>query len=68
MSEKKISEMTIRLSDTLKRDAQDVAMYEDRKLSDIVRIALEVYIYGHKHRVDVACGKGDAGMAKRGFE
>lgn len=68
MGEKKVSEMTIRLSDTLKRDAQDVAMYEDRKLSDIVRIALEVYIYGHKHRVDVACSKGNSGGTTRGYE
>ena len=28
--EKKIVEMTLRLSDTLKRDLQDIAMLEDR--------------------------------------
>ena len=54
--EKRIDEITIRCSDTLKRDLQDAAALHDRKLSDEVRIALEQYLYGIKHRVDEACG------------
>ena len=55
MHEKRIEEITVRISDTLKRDLQDAAMLHDRKLSDEVRIALELYLYGVKHRVDEAC-------------
>ena len=66
MDEKKISEVTVRLSDTIKRDAQDVAAFEDRTLSEVIRRALELYLYGHKMRVDVACGKADSCPAKRG--
>ena len=54
---KKISEVTVRLSEELKHDAQDVASFEDRTLSEIIRIALELYCYGHKHRAEQACGQ-----------
>lgn len=53
---KKISEVTVRLSEELKHAAQDVASFEDRTLSEVIRIALELYVYGHKHRADQACG------------
>ncbi len=53
---KKISEVTVRLSEELKHDAMDVASFEDRTLSDVIRIAIELYVYGHKHRADQACG------------
>ncbi len=66
MDEKKISEVTVRLSDTIKRDAQDVAAFEDRTLSEVIRRALELYLYGHKMRFDAACGKADSCPAKRG--
>ena len=55
MPEKRIDEITVRVSDTLKRDLQDVAMHNDRKLSDVIRIALEIYLYGYKHRTDESC-------------
>ena len=66
MDEKKISEVTVRLSDTIRRDAQDVAAFEDRTLSEVIRRALELYLYGHKMRADTACGKADSCAAKRG--
>jgi predicted transcriptional regulator len=53
--EKKIVEVTVRMSDTLKCDLQDIAMHNDRKLSDVIRIALELYLYGTKHRADEQC-------------
>lgn len=66
MDEKKISEMTIRLSDSLKRDLQDVAALEDRTLSVVIRQILELYLYGYKHRADLACGKEDSCQTRRG--
>lgn len=66
MDEKKISEVTVRLSDTIKRDAQDVAAFEDRTLSDVIRRALELYLYGHKMHLDAACGKADSCTTRRG--
>ena len=57
MSEKCISEVTLRITETLKRDLQDIAMHEDRSLSDVIRIALEIYLYGYKHRTDEACAR-----------
>lgn len=55
MADKKIVEVTVRMSETLKCDLQDVAMHNDRKLSDVIRIALETYLYGFKHRTDEHC-------------
>ena len=66
MDEKKISEVTVRLSDTLKRDMQDLAAHEDRTLSDTIRIALEMYLYGAKHRVDALCSHGQSSQTMRG--
>ena len=66
MDEKKISEVTVRLSDTIKRDLQDVAMHEDRTLSDVIRGVLELYLYGNKHRLDTACGKDEPCTTRRG--
>jgi predicted transcriptional regulator len=66
MNEKRISEITVRLSETLKRDLQDVAAAQDRTLSDTIRIALEVYLYGMKHRTDEACGRDESGQTLRG--
>jgi hypothetical protein len=68
MAEKCIAEITVRLSDTLKRDLQDLAMEKDRKLSDMIRILLEVSLYGLKHRRDEACGLIDSCGASRGNE
>lgn len=66
MDEKKISEVTVRLSDTLKRDMQDLAAHEDRTLSDTIRIALEMYLYGAKHRLDVVCNHVESRGTTRG--
>lgn len=66
MSEKRISEITVRLSETLKHDLQDVAAVTDRTLSETIRIALEVYLYGMKHRTDEACGRHDLRQTMRG--
>jgi len=65
MAEKCISEVTVRLSDTLKRDLQDVAMHHDRSLSDLIRIVLETYLYGAKHRADESCSRANARGAKQ---
>jgi len=43
-----------------------VAAFEDRTLSEVIRRALELYLYGHKMRADMACGKADSCPAKRG--
>jgi predicted transcriptional regulator len=66
MSEKCIAEVTVRLSDTLKHDLQDLAMLEDRKLSDMIRVLLEDSLYGRKHRRDEACGIADLRQTTRG--
>ena len=65
-AEKKITEVTVRLSEELKNDANDVANFEDRTLSEIIRIALQLYLYGHKHRADEACGHGQPCVTRRG--
>ena len=62
MSEKCIAEVTVRLSDTLKRDLQD------RKLSDMIRVLLESSLYGLKHRRDEACAIAPSCQATRGNE
>jgi predicted transcriptional regulator len=66
MTDKKISEITVRLSEELKIDAMEVASFEDRTLSEIIRIALQTYLYGHKHRVDEACGHAEPCTTSRG--
>jgi predicted transcriptional regulator len=68
MSEKCIAEVTVRLSDTLKRDLQDLAMMEDRKLSDMIRVILETSLYGLKHKRDDACGIEQPCQTMRGNE
>ena len=66
MNEKRICEITVRLSETLKQDLQDVAAAHDRTLSDTIRIALEVYLYGMKHRTDEACRRDESSLTLRG--
>ena len=55
MIDKCIAEVTVRLTDTLKRDLQDLAMLDDRSLSDMIRTLLETSVYGLKHKRDDAC-------------
>lgn len=64
--EKKISEVTVRLSEELKNDIADVAIFEDRTVSEIIRIAIQLYLYGHKHRADEACGHAESCETLRG--
>ena len=47
-TEKRISELTIRVPEALKRELQDQAALEDRTLSDIIRCVLELHVYGFK--------------------
>jgi len=51
MPEKKIDELKIHVTETMKRDLQDMALIEDRKVSDLARHIIELYLYGAKHRV-----------------
>lgn len=60
MSEKKICDVTIRVSEELKNAMNDVALYEDRRSSEVWRIAAELYLYGHHRRVLTACGKAES--------
>jgi hypothetical protein len=55
MSEKKITDVTIRVSEELKNAMNDVAQFEDRKASDVWRQAAELYLFGHHHRYVRAC-------------
>jgi predicted transcriptional regulator len=68
MAEKCISEVTVRLTDTLKRDLQDMAAHEDRTLSETIRIILETHLYGLKARHDALCGTATTGQTRRGIE
>ena len=65
MSEKKICDVTIRVSEELKNAMNDVAQFEDRKASDVWRQAAELYLYGHHHRYTRAC-HGEPRPATRG--
>lgn len=65
MGEKKICDVTIRVSEELKNAMNDVALFEDRRSSEVWRIAAELYLYGHHHRYVAACGKADACPAAR---
>ena len=64
--DKKISEVTVRLSEELKNDIADVAIFEDRTVSEIIRIAVQLYLYGHKHRADELCSHADPCGTSRG--
>lgn len=66
MHEKALAEVTVRMTDTLKRDLQDQAALEDRKLSDIIRSILELHLYGSKHRRELACGHQESCETMRG--
>jgi len=66
-TEKRISEITVRISETLKHDLFDEAAAHDRSLSEMIRIALELYLYGHKNRTDDACGRSASREQVRGI-
>jgi hypothetical protein len=65
MSDKKICDVTIRVSEELKNAMNDVAAFEDRKASEVWRIAAELYLYGHHHRFLAACGHAESCDAMR---
>lgn len=60
MAEKRIAEVTVRLEESLKRDLQDLAMHQDRTLSEVIRVVLEDHLYGLKRRLCDACARGDS--------
>ena len=66
MSEKLISELTVRLSETLKHDLNDEAALHDRTLSETIRMILEQHLYGAKVRTDAACGRAGSCPTLRG--
>ena len=66
MTDKKICEVTIRVSEELKNAINDVAMFEDRKPSEVWRIAAELYLFGHHYRQQVACGHAELSTTLRG--
>jgi len=66
MSDKKICDVTIRVSEELKNAMNDVAQYDDRKASEVWRIAAELYLYGHHHRYLAACSHAETCETVRG--
>ena len=66
MSEKCISEITLRLTESLKRDLQDIAAHEDRTVSDVIRTLLEDRLYGLKAKHDALCARDIPSETKRG--
>lgn len=66
VQEKRIAEVTVRLSESLKHDLQDIAAHDDRTLSETIRILLETQLYGLKSRHDALCGPSDSRPTSRG--
>lgn len=64
--EKRISELTIRVPEPLKRELQDQAAFEDRTLSDMIRVVLEIHVYGFKARREQLQGIAAARSDTRG--
>jgi metal-responsive CopG/Arc/MetJ family transcriptional regulator len=46
MNEKCLEAIKLHLPETLKQKLQDLAMREDRKVSEFIRVILEDYVYG----------------------
>jgi len=51
MSEKCLTEIKVHLPISLKRDLQDLADFEDRKTSELIRVILEGYLYGAQRKL-----------------
>lgn len=47
--EKITERVYLHLTESMKRDLQDLALREDRKVSDLVRHIVCCYLYGHQH-------------------
>ena len=56
--EKKTDEIKVHLGESLKRDIQDLAMADDRRVSDYIRIILEYHVYGAQRRIHGKEGTG----------
>lgn len=61
MSEKITERIDLHVSETMKHDLQDMAMREDRKVSDLVRHIVACWLYGHQH----SCGHDAVKTANR---
>ena len=51
MSEKCLAEIKLHVPEKLKRDLQDLADFEDRKTSELIRVILEGYLYGAQRKL-----------------
>jgi hypothetical protein len=47
--EKITDRIDLHLTESMKQDLQDMAMREDRKVSDLCRHILACWLYGHQH-------------------
>ena len=51
MSEKCLESIRVHLPESLKHDLQDMAMQQDRALSEMIRCALEDWLYGQSRHL-----------------
>lgn len=51
MTEKCLESIRVHLPESLKRDLQDMAMQQDRALSEMIRYALEDWLYGQSRHL-----------------
>lgn len=51
LSQKCLESIKLHLPETLKRDLQDLAMQEDRPVSEYIRVALVQHVYGAKTKL-----------------
>lgn len=51
LSQKCLESIKLHLPDTLKRDLQDLAMQEDRPVSEYIRVILVQHVYGAKAKL-----------------
>lgn len=66
MHEKRIAEVTVRMSETLKHDLQDRAMNEDRTVSEVMRVIIEDFLYGVNRRLRDEAAQEPASQTLRG--
>ncbi len=58
INEKNLDRVVVHLGESLKRDIQDLAMADDRRVSDYIRIVLEYHCYGAQRRIQSRDGTG----------
>lgn len=66
MTEKITEQIKLHLPESMKRDVQDAAMADDRKVSDYIRHVLSIHLYGIKgmaerEETDKRAMRGDEG-------